>query len=96
MEPMLMIDAAQIAVRPAAGPLTLNSDLLITDTINPPIIPEIIPEYTGAPDAREMPRQRGRATKKTVIPALKSCLRKERKKNLIFRVVESLMMYKFP
>jgi hypothetical protein len=95
MEPRLIIAAAQIAVRPAAGPLTLNSDLLIRETTNPPIMPEIIPEDTGAPDASEIPRQRGNATKNTVILALKSCLRNERKKNLIFRLEESLMMFKF-
>jgi hypothetical protein len=43
------------------------------------MIPAINPEYNGAPDANEMPRQRGRATKKTVILALKSCLRKDKK-----------------
>lgn len=74
-----MIAAAQIAVSPAAGPLTLSSDLLIRLTTMPPIMPASNPEYMGAPDASDMPRQSGSATKKTVMLALRSCLRKERK-----------------
>ena len=68
-----------IAVRPAAGPLTLNSEPLMNDMIRPPMIPAKRPEYTGAPDANEIPRQSGKATKKTVMLALRSCFRKERK-----------------
>ena len=96
MDPRFIIATAQMDVSPAAGPLTLNSDLLINETINPPIIPEMIPDVTGAPEAIEMPRQRGNATKKTVMLAFKSCFRKERNKNLILRLDESFMMYKFP
>jgi hypothetical protein len=48
-------------------------------TMMPPMIPEIRPEYKGAPDAKEIPRQSGNATKKTVMLALKSCLRNDRK-----------------
>jgi len=70
---------ALIAVRPAAGPATLKCDLLIRPMTMPPIIPEIRPEYKGAPDAKEIPRQRGKATKKTVMLALKSCLRNDKK-----------------
>lgn len=77
--PSSVIAEAQIAVSPAAGPLTLMCDLLIRATTIPPIIPAIKPAYSGALDAREMPRQSGRATKKTVILALKSCFKKERK-----------------
>ena len=77
--PNSVIAPAQIAVSPAAGPLTLKCDLLMIPMTIPPIIPEINPEYSGAFDAREIPRQRGRATKKTVMLALKSCLRKESK-----------------
>ena len=43
------------------------------------MIPEIKPEQSGAPDAKEIPRQRGKATKKTVMLALKSCLRNDKK-----------------
>ncbi len=39
MAPNSVIAAAQMAVSPAAGPLTLNSDLLIRETMIPPIIP---------------------------------------------------------
>jgi hypothetical protein len=68
--------AAQIAVRPAAGPLTLSSDLLIKDTTIPPIIPAAIPAYMVVPDANATPMHNGSATKKTVTLAFKSCLKK--------------------
>ena len=64
-----------ITVKPAAGPVTLNADPLIKATIIPPIIPEIIPENKGAPDAKAIPKHKGRATKKTTKPAGKSSLR---------------------
>ena len=79
IDPSSCMAAKQIAVRPAAGPLTLNSDPLISEIIRPPIMPAKRPEYTGAPHASEIPRQRGKATKKTVMLALRSYLRKERK-----------------
>lgn len=44
MEPSDTIAVPHIAVSPAAGPLTLNSDLLISGIINPPMIPAIRPE----------------------------------------------------
>jgi len=75
MAPRSVIATAQIAVRPAAGPLTLNCDLLISVTTSPPMIPASNPEYMGTPEAKAIPRQRGSATKNTVILALKSCLR---------------------
>ena len=78
-DPSSCIAAMLIAVRPAAGPLTLNSEPLIKEITRPPIIPAKSPEYSGASDANEMPRQSGRATKKTVTLALRSCFRKERK-----------------
>lgn len=77
--PRSVMATAQIAVRPAAGPLTLNCDLLISVTTIPPRIPASKPEYMGTPEANEIPKQSGRATKNTVILALKSCLRKDRK-----------------
>ena len=77
--PKSVMAAAQIAVSPAAGPLTLNCDLLISVTTTPPMIPASKPEYIGTPEASAMPKQSGNATKNTVILALKSCLRKDRK-----------------
>jgi hypothetical protein len=79
IETICVIAAAQIAVRAAAGPLALNSDLLNKETTIPPSMPDRIPEYTGAPEASEMQRQSGSATKKTVMLALKSYLRNEKK-----------------
>ena len=73
------IAATHMVVKPAAGPLTLNSDLLISGTTMPPIIPAISPEYKGAPLAKEIPRQSGSATKKTVILDLRSCFKKDKK-----------------
>ena len=40
-----------IAVKPAAGPLTLKFDLLNEPITIPPTIPEIKPENNGAPEA---------------------------------------------
>ena len=37
-------------------------------------MPDKSPEYNGAPDAKAIPKQSGRATRKTVSPAGKSCL----------------------
>ena len=79
IDPICVMAAAQIAVKPAAGPLTLSCELLIIDITSPPIIPANRPEYRGAPEASEIPRQSGKATKKTVMLALKSNLRNERK-----------------
>ena len=61
-----------ITVSPAAGPLTLSGEPLVKATTVPPIIPEIIPENKGAPDASAIPKQSGSATKKTTKPAGKS------------------------
>ena len=61
-----------MAVRPAAGPLTLVCDPLMAPTSNPPTIPARIPEISGAPEASATPKQSGSATKKTTMLALKS------------------------
>ena len=72
------IVATQIAVRPAAGPLTLSSDRLISEMTIPPTMPEMRPDTTDVPEANEMPRQSGKATKKTVMLARKSWRKNER------------------
>jgi hypothetical protein len=56
------------AARPAAGPLTLRLELLNEPITIPPIIPDINPLKKGAPDANEIPRQSGNATRKTTRP----------------------------
>jgi hypothetical protein len=61
-----------MAVSPAAGPLTLVCEPLINPTIIPPKIPEINPEARGAPEANDIPKHKGKATKKTTIEADKS------------------------
>lgn len=65
-----------IAVKPAAGPDTLICELDKNPTTIPPIIPEIIPEKSGAPLAKAMPKHRGKATKNTTRPAKRSVLKK--------------------
>ena len=61
-----------ITAIPAAGPLTLTDEPLKLPTMIPPMIPLKIPENRGAPEAMEMPKQRGIATKKTTNAAVKS------------------------
>lgn len=67
-DPIVEIPERTIAVNPAAGPLTLNGDLLILPTTIPPMIPEIIPENSGAPEAKAIPRHKGTDIKKTTRP----------------------------
>ena len=54
-------------------------DLLNNPTTIPPITPEIIPENKGAPLASAIPKQSGKATKKTTNPDAKSELRLEKR-----------------
>ena len=65
-------------VSPAAGPETLSGEPLSRETIKPPIMPDKMPVYNGAPEASAIPRHRGSATKKTVNPADRSCLKKSK------------------
>ena len=44
-------------------------ELLEKPTTIPPIIPAIIPENSGAPDAREIPKHKGSAIRNTTRPA---------------------------
>lgn len=79
------IAANTIAVSPAAGPETLRCDVLKYPTTIPPMIPEIIPEKSGAPLANAIPKHKGNATKKTTKPDAKSDFRLA--KRLIFFVI---------
>ena len=63
------MDASTNAAKPAAGPLTLKREPLILPITIPPMIPEIMPEKNGAPEAKEIPKQSGKATKNTTTPA---------------------------
>jgi ATP-dependent DNA helicase RecG len=60
---------ATIAVKPAAGPVTLSCDPLNRPTTIPPTTPAIIPENRGAPDAKAIPKQSGSATSNTTMDA---------------------------
>jgi hypothetical protein len=62
--------AATTAVRPAAGPLTLECDPLSAPTTIPPTMPATKPEISGAPEASATPRHNGSATRKTTSPAV--------------------------
>jgi len=73
--PILVIALRIIAVRPAAGPLTLKFDLLKEPMTIPPIIPEIKPAKSGAPEANAIPRQSGNAIRKTTNPEARSDLK---------------------
>src|SRR6476620_7588268 len=70
--PSETMEAATTVDNPAAGPDTANADPLISETTIPPITPDRIPEYNGAPEASAIPKQRGSATKNTERPAGKS------------------------
>ena len=72
MFPRFGYHRATITARPAAGPLTPMFDLLISETTIPPTIPAMIPENSGAPEAKAMPRHNGTATRKTTKPAGRS------------------------
>jgi hypothetical protein len=61
-----------IAINPAAGPLTLSDDPLNKPITMPPTTPAMMPEKRGAFEPNAIPKQRGRATKKTTIAAGKS------------------------
>lgn len=66
-----------MAIKLAAGPETLTCEPLKYPTIKPPMIPVIIPEKAGAPEALAIPKQRGRATKNTTTPDKESVLKEE-------------------
>ena len=72
--PSCVMASNTIATKPAAGPATLICEVLNQPIIIPPIIPEIMPESGGAPDASAMPKQSGKATRKTTNPEAKFCL----------------------
>ena len=64
-------------VKPAAGPLTEMCEPENVPTTIPPIIPAIMPENNGAPEARAIPRQSGRATRNTEMPDFQSFLKND-------------------
>jgi hypothetical protein len=67
--PSSVIAAKTIAVKLAAGPLTINCEPLTSATTRPPMTPAMIPEVSGAPDASATPRHNGSATSGTMSPA---------------------------
>jgi len=71
-EPSWAICMATIAVKPAAGPETLECEPLNAPITKPPTIPASNPENSGAPDAKAIPKQSGSATKNTTRPDTRS------------------------
>lgn len=71
-EPKSEIEARTMEVKPAAGPLTLSLEPLIDETTIPPIMPDNKPESKFTFWDRAIPKQSGRATKKTINPDFKS------------------------
>ena len=65
--PIFVIAAKTNAAKPAAGPLTLNFEPLNEPITMPPMIPEMMPLKNGAPEAKAMPKHKGKATKNTTI-----------------------------
>ena len=57
-----------MAAKPAAGPETDILELEIEPMTIPPIIPAIIPDKGGAPEANAIPKHKGSATKNTTTP----------------------------
>jgi hypothetical protein len=60
------------------------------------MIPEIIPEKNGAPDANAMPRHKGMATKKTTIPEGKSLLIRAKRLLFIARYFRNEIIIAYP
>ena len=73
--PIAVIAPNTNAAKPAAGPLTLNAELLSEPITIPPTIPEINPLKSGAPLANAIPKHSGKATKKTTSPDGRSDLK---------------------
>lgn len=63
IEPNWLMAIMATTVSPAAGPLTLNTDLLTAGMICPPMMPAKRPDSTGVPEANDIPRQSDEATK---------------------------------
>lgn len=77
-----------MAVSPAAGPDTEMLELLRNPITKPPIIPAIIPDNGGAPEANAMPKQSGSATKKTTRPEGKFSLTSPKNEVCFFMTIE--------
>jgi hypothetical protein len=75
---------AHTEVSPAAGPLTLSGDLLISGITMPPTIPARSPDVAGTPDANAIPKQSGNATRYTAMLAFTSCLTIACRWNFVF------------
>ena len=72
-EPSVAMADNITTVRPAAGPLTLTAEPLSKLTSTPPTMPATTPASSGAPEASEMPKHNGSATRNTTSPAGASC-----------------------
>ena len=65
-----------MTIMPAAGPLMVSSELLRNGVSMPPMTAVKMPAMGGTPEATEMPRQSGRAMRKTRKPERRSFFQK--------------------
>ena len=75
MNPNDCIAPSTITIMPAAGPLMVSSELLMKLVTIAPTTAVNTPATGGKPLANEMPRQSGRAIRKTRKPLVASGLR---------------------
>ncbi len=68
-----------MTIKPAAGPLTVSSELLMKVVTIDPMIAVKMPASGGYPLASEIPKQRGKAIKNTRNPERISSLKYRRK-----------------
>src|SRR6218665_2085040 len=74
--PNRAMESNAMEVSPAAGPLTLVWEPLIYPTTKPPTTPAMTPDKSGAPEAKAIPKHKGKVTRNTTIAERKSVLKK--------------------
>src|SRR5690606_39411831 len=92
--PKSVMAVRTMAAKPAAGPETLTWELLKKPITIPPMIPAIIPDSGGAPEASAIPIHSGNATKKTTSPDAKS-LRRLAKMFTFFVIILNNLIQQF-
>ena len=63
-----------MTIKPAAGPLIVSSESLTNVATKPPTMAVMIPAIAGYPEARDIPKQSGKAIRNTKKPETKSSL----------------------
>jgi hypothetical protein len=70
--PKALTAPTAMTINPAAGPLIVSSELLMSEVTIEPTIAVMTPAMAGYPDASAMPRHNGSAIRKTRKPETKS------------------------